>query len=144
MALKPISTKQGRIVIDGCPGLWSSADGGNIESDKITFIDPNTGLKQTNAGTLMMSDMTLKRVYDPKQDVAAIAWCIGQLTKPTNFGITITPTSNDVQGSALGAGVQKFASCVLTKYTPPKFDREGSGVTMIEIEVSINALPTFS
>lgn len=144
MALSPITTKQASIIIEGCPGSWSSVDGGDVETDTATYYDTVTGLKQTVVGMLSITDRVLKRPYDPIADKGVLAWVSGQLTKPSAFTISIQPVNADLNGTAKTGGKQTYTNCVLTKYTPPKFDREGSGVAMIEITVAVNSMPTFS
>lgn len=141
--LSPISVKQGRIVVSFHTGTtWSSADGGDIDKDVLTYNDTNLNIKQTFTGACYISNKVLKKVHDPIADAPLIAAIIKQMEAQTPFSVTIQPVKSDITGTPLG-GLTTYPNCVLLSFKTPKYDREGSGVAEISIEVAVNSLPTF-
>lgn len=142
--LQPVSVKQARMVASFYPSaFWSSADGGDITADEISYTDTNTNLKMTLAGVLGVGKKTLKKVHDPVVDAPLLAAITAQFKSAKPFSVTVQPVKNDVEGTALGS-LTTYPNCTLLGFKPPKYDREGSGVAMIEIDVAVNSMPTFA
>lgn len=142
--LAPVSVKQARTICSFFPSaFWSGSDGGDIDKDEISYTDTNLNIQQTIAGVAKISNKTLKKVHDPVADAPLIAAILAQLKSQTAFSVTVQATKSDVEGTPLGA-LTTYPNCALMSFKPPKYDREGSGVAMIEITVAINSMPTFA
>lgn len=143
MTFTPISVKQARLVCSFLPNVtWSSTDGGDIAADPIKYQDTALNIQKTIGGTMSISNRTLKKVHDPSADSAAIKSILAQFESGQSFSMTVQTTRADVKGTALG-GLTTYPDCTLLGFKTPNYDRDGSGVATIEIEIAVNAMPTF-
>ena len=143
--LQPITVKQTRITVKGCPGFWSSHDGGEVDKESVKYFEPAANLQKTIAGVASVSDLKLKRLFDPNVDKATIEWILGQMAEPEPFNVVSQPVNADVAGTPIaGGGTFTYPNCTILKYTPPKFDKEGKSLAMIEITVAVNQIPTYN
>jgi hypothetical protein len=144
-ALKPISQKQAVITIsDISDTYWISIKGGRVSREKVKYNDGKKGIIQTLTGFIELESLTLTKSFDPSADKTVIAWIKKQLDSPTAFNVAIQPVKSDITGSvADGAGQILYSNCQLGDHKLPEFDRNSTGLAIIEVEVIFNELPTY-
>jgi hypothetical protein len=143
--LKALSSKQARIQISALQGIfWTALKGGKSSREEVKYNDGAQGLELTLAGMTSVEPLTLTKPYDPVNDAALQNFLTAQRANATPFNISITPVNSDVAGSAMaGARPITYNNCTLLGYTPPQFDRDGTGLAKCEIVVAVNSLPTY-
>ena len=143
--LKPITNKQALIVVSGLPGIyWSSNKGGKMAYEEVGYNDGQTGIEQTHTGMMKIEPLTLSKAYDPVNDAAIQSFITAQAANATPFNVTVTPVNPDVAGTPIAGGrPMTYPNCKVLSYTPPQFDRDGSGLARCELMVAVNSLPTY-
>lgn len=144
--LQPISQKQAVITISGEINdvTWTAARGGRVTREKIQYNDGKKGVVQTFTGFLSLEALTLQKSYDPKADVAVIAWIKSQMDNPTPFNVAIQPVKADLAGTAVEGSKQiLYSNCVVGDFKLPDFDRNSTGLATIEVEIIFNEMPTY-
>lgn len=142
--LQPISVKQAKIFIGGVSAPFTSISGGKYSREDIKYSDGVNGIEKTTPGLITIEALTLTKPFDPVSDKEIASFISNQRNAKQSFTVTVNPVNADAQGSPLaGATTITYTGCVLLSYTPAKFDRNGSGVAMIEMTVQTNELPTY-
>lgn len=144
--LKPISVKQARITVSGLNDIaFTSISGGKYSREEIKYNDGVNGIERTTAGMITIEALTLTKPHDPVND-KSIAKFMNDLQKSGNFvTITVNPVNSDVAGTDLAGAVSTtYTGCTLISYSPPKFDRNGSGLAMTEVMFAVSQMPTYS
>jgi hypothetical protein len=143
--LKPLSQKQARIQISALQGIfWTSQKGGKYSHEEVKYNDGSQGLELTLAGMVSIEPLTLTKPHDPINDATLQNFLTAQRSNRTPFNVTITPVNSDVAGSAMaGARAITYNNCTFISYTPPQFDRDGTGLAKCELVVAVNSLPTY-
>lgn len=143
--LKPISQKQAVITISSLRDIyWTALRGGKVTREKIKYSDGRQGITQTFVGFLELENLTLMKPFDPAKDKSVIKWCRDQVDKPTPFNVAIQPVKSDLAGTPFeGSSQILYSNCSLGDFKLPEWDRNATGLAMVEIEVIFNALPTY-
>lgn len=143
--LSPITQKQARVIVSALPGVfWTSISGGKYSHEEVKYNDGNAGLTKTYFGMAEIEPITVKKPYDPVNDGAIQAFASAQRSSKTPFNVTVQPVNADVAGSNLaGAKAITYENCTFLSYTPPQFDRDGSGLAMVEMTFAVNSLPSY-
>jgi hypothetical protein len=143
--LQPITQKQAVITISDLPDVfWLSSKGGKVNTEKVPYNDGKQGIIQTFTGFLSLTALTLMKSFDPVADKAVVAWFNKQKATPTPFNVAIQPVKADLAGSVFDGSSQiLYSDCLLGDYQLPEFNRDSTGLAMIECEVLFNTIPTY-
>lgn len=144
--LKPIPQKQAVITISTLPDTyWISSKGGKVTREKVKYNDGKTGIVQTIPSFMELEALTLQKAFDPAADAAVVTWIESQDKSPAPFNVAIQPVKSDIAGSPFdGAKQLLFSNCVLGDYKlPTEWDRNSTGLAMIEVEIIFNTPPTY-
>jgi hypothetical protein len=143
--LKPISAKQAIITISDISDVyWMSSKGGKVNREEIEYNDGKQGIIQTFVGFIKLENLVLMKSFDPAADKAVLTWIDNQIKTPTPFNVAIQPVKADLTGSPFeGSSQILYSNCQLGDYKLPEWDRNSTGLAMIEIKVIFNSLPTY-
>ena len=142
--LTPISSKQAKIFISGVSSQFTSISGGKYSREEVKYNDGNNGIEKTFAAMTTIEGLTLTKPYDPIADKEITAFINTQRLNGKPITITVNPVNADVQGTPIaGAGTITYSDCTLVGYTPAKWDRQSTGLAMIEMSFAVNSVPTY-
>lgn len=143
--LQPITQKQSKIEVSALTGIfWTSIKGGKMSHEEVGYSDGQAGMEKTFTGLMKIEPITLTKPYDPVNDKAIQTFLNSQRATKTAFNVTVTPVNTDVAGSPLPGGQpQTYSNCMVLSYTPAQFDRNGTGLAMVELVLAVNSLPTY-
>lgn len=143
--LTAVTSKQGKIEISDLQGIfWTSIKGGKLSLEEVNYNDGSQGLELVLPGFTKLENITLTKPYDPVNDATIHTFIAAQRVTKTPFSVVVTPINADIAGSSISGGRSiTYNNCTFLGYTPPQFDRDGTGLAKCEMVLGINSLPTY-
>jgi len=132
-------TWQVRVQLDGgdIMEVWDKKTGGEVDSEETKYYPGGMLDPISLGGRKTVGNLVLQRLYDLKQDHDRISYLIAGAGK-RGIGIGIQPM--DIDGVLYGKTIHYDG--ILKRVTFPEVDSEASTAALLEIEVTINGLPT--
>ena len=120
-------------------GIWDKKTGGDLDSDEVKYYPGGMAPVEALGGRLNPTNLTIQRIYDRVDDGAHVT----QLLNAVGKGImTVTQRALDLEG--VGMPKRVIWTGILKRVRVPDVDSETTGAALIEIEITVNASPTYS
>lgn len=136
--LKPLSVKQFAITIEGQSYNLQSKKGGKVSRFADNYVDPVDGTQRTHLSYTQRENIVLTKLYEAETDDALLTWLKGQMDTPTPFNVSAQPISTGLKSTATGKALI-YNNCQVVSYRDPEADRDGTGLAMIEIEITYDS-----
>ena len=136
--LQPITVKQALITIEGITAYFTKVSAPKEKREDVSYNDGQRGQTFKVTGFVELENITLSKSFDPVQDKALVAWYKARKnTLDQAFSVTVQPVTADVQSTPItGGGTFVLSGCKVVSFKYPEFDRLGSGLAMLEIEIA--------
>src|SRR5215472_2289762 len=121
-------------------GVWDKKTGGDLDSDEVKYYPGGMAAVEALGGRLNPTNLTLQRIYDRVDDAQYITKLFNGVG---NEPVTVTQHAMNLDGTLYGAK-RVIWTGVLKRVRYPDVDSETTGAALIEIEVTVNASPTFA
>jgi phage tail-like protein len=142
--LKPISQKQAIITISDLPDIFiTSISGGQATREKVEFNNGQDGITRTMPGFTKYEPLNLTKTFSPENDAKLVEWLEKQNVNPAPFNIAIQPVQADIANTPVPGSKQiLYSNCFVSSYKLPEFDRNSTGLAIIEFEIVFNEAPS--
>lgn len=141
--LKPISVKQYLVILGGSTkAYFNSCKGGKQSRQEEEYNDGQTGQTFSHLGFVKNDKLTITKNFDPTADKVLLDWVNTRMSKDGNarFPLTVQPVQVDLAGTVIsGAGTFQFLNCQLVSWMKPDSDRDGSGMSKLELEICFDS-----
>jgi len=121
-------------------GVWDKKTGGDLDSDEVKYYPGGMVGVEALGGRLNPTNLTLQRIYDRVDDAQYVNRLFNGVG---NESVTVTQHPMNLDGSLYGPK-RVIWTVVLKRVRFPDVDSETTGAALIEIEVTVNASPTFA
>jgi hypothetical protein len=130
-------------------GVWDKKTGGELDSDEVVYYPGAMGTRLSLGGRVLPGNLTLQKLYDVgdigmspigtnKTRLQQMFEAVGKQT------VTITQRALDVDGNPYKGGPLVTWNGKLKRVLFPDVDSEGTAAALIEIEVTVEGVPTAS
>jgi len=112
-------------------GTWSKCEGGEIDSDELTYKPGAMGERVSLGGAQNVGEVTVTALYDLDRFSPIIHWLLGRAGKGH---AVVNKQPLDVDGNAFGRAL--VYSGVLKTVTPPIHDANASAAAEIVLAIT--------
>lgn len=142
MAVRDNGTRQDtweiRVHLNGNSlGVWDKKTGGELDSDDVKYYAGGMVKMQNLGGRVTPGNVTLQRIYDRDDDHAKINTLLAAVGRGT---VTVAQQPMDVNENRVGKSIVWHGK--LKRVLVPDVDSEGTAAALVEIEVSVEGVPT--
>jgi hypothetical protein len=116
-------------------GTWDKMTGGNIDSTETKYKPGGMGPQISLGGTVEVTNIVVTRLYVLARDHPLVPYLKGGVGKAT---VVVIKQPLDVDGNKFGKPIVYQGK--LKQLTLPEPDSEGTGASLVELEVSTAAL----
>lgn len=120
-------------------GFWDKKTGGELDSDETKYYAGAMDTSLSLGGRRTPGNITLQRLFGP-QDVG---W-LSNLYKAVGRGeAVVSQNPLDKDGNSWGSGKITWNG-TLKRVSAPDVDSEGTGASLIEVEITVDSSPSVS